>query len=99
MTQLSEKPSALGAVPSASFDVPERPTLSAHVQLVGELRGTGFRERQWLIQRNGRFLQVTELLYRVADHADGRRTVDEISAGVSESTDRLVSPDQVREML
>jgi hypothetical protein len=49
----------------------ERPRLAANVSLIGEMPETGFTEQQWLIQRAGRFVQVTELLYRIAEHADG----------------------------
>jgi putative peptide zinc metalloprotease protein len=73
--------------------------LAPNVRLAGEVSGTGFAERQWLLERDRRFVQVTELLYRIAERADGAHTVDEIAAGVSEAMDRLVSPDQVRLML
>lgn len=100
MTQLHEPPNVVSAGrPPIRIEVPERPELPPTVALVGELDGTGFRDRQWLILRNGRFLQVTELLYRIAEHADGDHTVEEIAERVSESMDKLVSPDQVRYLL
>ncbi|MDP9363710.1 MAG: SH3 domain-containing protein, partial [Chloroflexota bacterium] len=80
--------------PSAA--VPERPARAPGVELVGELRGGGFKDRQWLVQRDGRFVQLTELLYRVAEGADGTRTPAEIAAGVTAATDWLVSADHVR---
>jgi hypothetical protein len=30
------------------------------------LQGSGFQDRQWLVQRDGRFIQLTELLYHIA---------------------------------
>ena len=36
-------------------EVPERPALSQNVQLVGEMPETGFTDRQWLVQRDGRW--------------------------------------------
>lgn len=63
------------------------------------MRDTGFVDRQWLIQRNDRFIQLTELLYRVAEQMDGRRSLKEIAARVTESTDWLVSDDDVKHLI
>lgn len=79
--------------------IPERPALAPNVQLVGEMRETGFKDRQWLIQRDGRFMQLTELLYRILEQANGERTLDEIAARVTESTDWMVSADNVRQLI
>jgi putative peptide zinc metalloprotease protein len=79
--------------------VPERPALAPAVQLVGELQGSGFKDRQWLIQRDGHYIQVTELLYRVAEQANGERTLREIAAELMEGTDRVVTEDHVRLLL
>ena len=88
-------------LPSSPTTVPllERPALAPNVQLVGEMQETGFTERQWLLQRDGQFIQVTELLYRVAEHADGSRTLDEIAAGVTAATEWDVSADNVRHLI
>jgi hypothetical protein len=59
--------------------VPERPSLAPGVELVGQIEGSSFQNSQWLIQRDGRFLRVSELLYRVAEHANGQLTLDEIA--------------------
>src|SRR3954471_22973919 len=67
-----------------------------NVELVGQARETGYVDTQWLIQRNGRFLQISELLYRIIEQADGERSVDEIAHGVSEHTEWLVSGEDVR---
>jgi putative peptide zinc metalloprotease protein len=80
-------------------EVPERPALAPNVELVGQMQGSGFQDRQWLIQHNGRFLQVTELLYRIAEQANGQHTLEEIAAGVTAATDWLVSADQVHQIL
>jgi putative peptide zinc metalloprotease protein len=84
---------------AGAAEMPERPTLAPNVRLVGELPETRFRDRQWLIQRDGRFIQLTELLYRVAEQANGERTLEEIAAGVTESTDWMVSADNVRQLI
>jgi putative peptide zinc metalloprotease protein len=85
--------------PVLTAEVPERPTLAPNVELIGEMQGTGFKERQWLIERGSRSVQVTELLYRVAERANGERTLEEIAAGVTDSTDWLVSADNVRQLI
>lgn len=81
------------------IEVPERPMLAPGVSLVGEMQGSGFQDRQWLIQRSGQFLQVPELLYRVAEWADGERTLEEIATGVTETTEWLVSADNMRQII
>jgi putative peptide zinc metalloprotease protein len=95
MTQ--EKASAKGEDTAAA--VPERPALAPAVQLIGEMKDTGFKDRQWLVRRGERFIQTTELLYRVAEQATGERTLEEMAAGVTESTDWLVSADDVGRLL
>src|SRR5919201_1664811 len=80
-------------------DVPGLPRLATGVEPVGELRDSAFAEQQWLLVRNGKFIQVTELLYRIAEQANGARTIDEIAAAVSESTPWLVTPDQIRQLI
>jgi putative peptide zinc metalloprotease protein len=63
------------------------------------MQGTGFKDRQWLVQRNGDFLQVTELLYRVLEHSNGERTLQEIAAALTGSTQWSVSPELVGEII
>lgn len=91
-----------GQQPTAA-EVPERPLLAPllapQVQLLGEMQGTGFTDRQWLIERNGQFIQLSELLYRVAEQINGRRTLEEIAAGVTEATQWIVSKENVRQLL
>jgi len=73
--------------------------LAPGVQLVGEMPDTAFVDRQWLIQRNGQFIQLSELLYRVVEQMDGRRTPDEIAEGVTDATRWLVTGDQVEQLI
>src|SRR5256886_10382411 len=69
-----------------AVEVPERPALSQNVQLVGEMPETGFTDRQWLGQRDGRFIQLTELLYLIVEHAHGYRALEEIAARGTDAT-------------
>jgi len=75
--------------------LPERPALASGVLLHGEFAGTGFAQSQWLVQVDGRYLQLTELLYRVLEQVDGRRTLAEIAAAVAAATPWPVGADDV----
>ena len=77
----------------------EVPHLAREVHLVGEQTGTGFQESQWLVERDGKYIQLSELLYRVLEQVDGRRKLDSIAAGVSASTRWTVTAQHVRELL
>jgi putative peptide zinc metalloprotease protein len=77
----------------------ERPRLAENVRLVGEFKGSGFAEPQWLIERGGRFVQVTDLLYRLAEQLDGHRTVDEVAERLTATTDWAVTADDVRSLV
>lgn len=83
----------------ASNDTGERPQLAPNVVLAGEMQDGAYEQQQWLVQRDGQFVQLTEFLYRVAEQIDGRRGVDEIAEAVSQSIDRSVSADNVRQLL
>src|ERR687885_3076221 len=71
------------------------PELAPGVELVGEMPETGFQERQWLVMRNGQFVQPSELLYRVCEYCDGERTFEQIAEAVSASTDWSLDASQV----
>src|SRR2546426_2791263 len=75
--------------------VPNRPVLAPGVQLAGEFAGGAFKDQQWLIEQNGHFVQVPELLYRIAQYANGERTLDEIASLITTSTDWIATPEQV----
>jgi hypothetical protein len=78
---------------------PRRPTLAPDVQLLGVLPGTGFKEQQWLVQRGDRFIQITEVLYRILEQANGDQDVERIAAAVSLAIDRMVSPEQIAQLV
>src|SRR5687768_13660295 len=84
--------------PITDADVPERPSLAPNVELSGQLQGSGFEEQQWLVLRDCRFIQLTEILYRILEQIDGQRTADEIAAGVARATGRGVSGENVRDL-
>ena len=85
--------------PRRTIVIPSRPGRAPGVELLGELQGSGYAEQQWLIRRGTQFIQVTELLYRVAAHADGTRTLDEIAKAVTADTHWLVQREDVARLL
>src|SRR2546423_6658367 len=70
------------------------PRLAAGVELIGEYKKSGFKEPPWIVRRgDGQMIQLSELLYLVAEAADGRTPVDEMAAEVSRRYGRTVSSD------
>jgi putative peptide zinc metalloprotease protein len=80
-------------------DPAARPALAHGVELVGEFRDGAFVDAQWLIRDRGRFLQVTELLFRIAEQLDGRRTHGEIADAVTERVPWRLTAEQVRQLI
>lgn len=91
------RPGGPGLLPP--IPAPERPRLADGVQLHGAVRDTGFERPQWLVERSGRFIQVTELLYHILVALDGEKTLDEIAAEVAEQTGRPVIGANVRTLI
>jgi putative peptide zinc metalloprotease protein len=98
---LREEPAISGTVTTEPTDsiLPEHPRLADDVQLIGEFDGPGFRDRQWLLTREGRFVQVTEVLYRVLEQADGTLNLDDLASKVGHTIDRGVSRENVEHLI
>lgn len=76
------------------------PQLADGVELLGEYEGSGFKEPRYLARRaDGVLVQLTELLYLVAEEVDGRRDHDAIARAVSERYGRSVSGDNIRVLI
>src|SRR4051794_5868013 len=66
------------------------------LELIGRFQGSGFRVPPLLARRaDGQVVQLTELLYAVADAADGERDLHAVAAEVSDHCGRTVSADNV----
>jgi putative peptide zinc metalloprotease protein len=76
--------------------VPERPRLADNIELAGEMVESAFKSPPWLISRDGRYIQVSKLLYVVAEQCNGKRTLDEIARVVSDSIQRKVGPEDIK---
>jgi putative peptide zinc metalloprotease protein len=79
--------------------VSDHPELAANIELCGKLQDGGFAADQWLVQRDGKFLQLTELLYRIAEASTGENSLAEIASSVSTVTGRAINSDQVEQLL
>ncbi|MEU6155838.1 hypothetical protein ABZ816_38250 [Actinosynnema sp. NPDC047251] len=76
------------------------PRRARDVELIGELRDSGYRRPPALVRRaDGQVLQLTPLLYRVLEAVDGHTDHDGIAARVGRAVGRSVSADDVRTLL
>jgi putative peptide zinc metalloprotease protein len=87
-----------GVTPAApASDVPVR---ADGVELIGELKGSGYREPPALARRgDGQTIQLSPLLYLVLAAIDGARSYADIAAAVSGPLERTVSADNVRTLV
>jgi len=70
------------------------------IELIGRFEDSGFKEAPYLVQRaDGQVVQLPELLYRLVEQLDGRRSDEELARGMSEATGRGVDADAVRFLL
>src|SRR5687767_10375236 len=73
------------------------PRLADGIELVGEYEGSGYKEPHFLARRaDGQVVQLTELLFRVADACDGECSWDEIAERVSDQYGKAVTADQIQ---
>lgn len=64
--------------------------------LIGQYQGSGFKEAPYLLGRDdGQVVQVSRLLYLLAEALDGRGDLDQVAARVSDQFGRRVSPSNV----
>ncbi|AWI28954.1 M50 family metallopeptidase [Streptomyces tirandamycinicus] len=76
------------------------PRLGAGLQFLGEYQGSGFTERKYLVRRgDGQVVQLSRLLYLVAEAIDGARNTETVSHRVSGRYGREVSADNVEYLI
>ncbi|MEV0962171.1 hypothetical protein AB0J25_06055 [Streptomyces sp. NPDC049910] len=76
------------------------PRLGAGLQFLGEYQGSGFTERKYLVRRgDGQVVQLSRLLYLVAEAIDGVRNTETVSHRVSGRYGREVSADNVEYLI
>ena len=88
------------ASPAPAAGTLEAPVRADGIQLLGETKGSGYREAPSLVRRaDGQTLQLTRLLYLVLEAMDGTRGIEEIANHASTGSGRLVSADNVRTLI
>ncbi|HEY7623411.1 MAG TPA: hypothetical protein VIA63_00140 [Candidatus Limnocylindria bacterium] len=63
------------------------------------MKDGAFEGKQYLVERDGQFIQLSELLLLTLAHVDGKRTIDQIAKDVSTRAFRQVTPENVRALL
>jgi putative peptide zinc metalloprotease protein len=77
----------------ANGDCPQR---AAGLELIGRFEGSGFKDPPYLARRSdGQVIQLSRLLFLVAEAADGRNSPEAIAARVGRCIGRRVSADNV----
>ena len=67
--------------------------------MAGQMQESAFENPPWLLERDGAgYVQVTELLYRIAEQSTGSNTVEQIAANISASG-KPVNPITVRSLI
>ena len=78
------------------IDLASPPRLADGVELLGEMKDSGFAKPPALVRRaDGQMIQMSPLLYLVACRIDGTRAPDAIAALVSDDLGRSLSASQV----
>lgn len=78
----------------------QAPAHADGVQLIGEAKGSGYREAPFLVRRaDGQTIQLTRLLYLVLEAVDGERNEADIAQFASTRYGKLVSADNVRTLI
>ncbi|MDQ0000648.1 hypothetical protein [Pseudarthrobacter sulfonivorans] len=89
-----------GTLTSPDARLPEIPVQANGVELIGETKGSGYREPPSLVRRaDGQAIALTRLLYLVLEAVDGHRTTGQIADHVSARFGKLVSGDNVRTLV
>ncbi|PPK62054.1 hypothetical protein V5P93_005186 [Actinokineospora auranticolor] len=88
---------AAASHPGGAPAVPHR---ADGVELIGEMRGSGYRRPPALVRRgDGQVIQLTPLLYNILSAVDGEADHERIAAVVSERVQRRVGASDVRALI
>jgi len=82
-----------------SKGVLDPPRLAPDVVLHGTLDDTAFEQQQFLVERDGAFVQLTPLLYRALEQVDGSRSFDEIAKRMSDKVGRPYDASNAKRLL
>jgi putative peptide zinc metalloprotease protein len=89
-----------GCLVTANVDTVHPARLAPGVELLGEMKDSGFAEPRSLVRRaDGQMIQLSRLLYLVAAQMDGTRAADDIASAVSAELGRTLTGEQVRYLI
>jgi len=93
----SERVEAQATADGAKADNGGRaPKLADGIDLIGEYKGSGFKEPPFIARRaDGQVIQLPRLLYLIAEKADGQRPSSAIAEDVSRDFGRGVTAENV----
>ena len=83
-----------------TVDIAYSPRLADGIELLGDLKDSGFAEPRSLIRRaDGQVIQLSRLLYLVSCLMDGTRGPEDIATAVGAELGRTLTADQVRYLI
>lgn len=83
-----------------TVDTAYPPRLAPGIELLGELKDSGFTESRSLVRRtDGQVIQLSRLLYMVSSLMDGTRGPDDIASAASAELGRTLTAEQVRYLI
>jgi putative peptide zinc metalloprotease protein len=83
-----------------TVDTAHPPRLANGVELLGELKDSGFAESRSLVRRaDGQVIQLSRLLYLVSCQLDGTHGAEDIASAVSAEFGRTLTAEQVRYLI
>jgi putative peptide zinc metalloprotease protein len=89
-----------GCLVTVDLDAAYPARLAPGVELLGELKDSGFAEPRSLVRRaDGQMIQLSRLLYLVASLIDGTRGADDIASAISAELGRTLTGEQVRYLI
>jgi putative peptide zinc metalloprotease protein len=83
----------------SASDVPDRPALAPNVVIGADLEESAFVDPPALVQKDGRFIQLTDLLFQIVRQIDGQRSIEDIAGALETDDGSRVSPDDVRKLI
>jgi putative peptide zinc metalloprotease protein len=85
---------------SAQTAAGDSPRLAEGVELIGEYEGSGYKEPPLIARRaDGQVVQLTEMLYRIAERCDGQHDVERIADEVGSQLGKDISEENVRVLI
>lgn len=92
-------PAPTPANPASSTTLPP-PALADGVQLIGETKGSGYKQAPSLVRRaDGQTIQLTPLLYLILEAVDGHRGLEEIAQRAGNASGKPINAANVQTLI